>query len=486
MTDRPPHPIRIIVTDDLRRSRLTVFFRFFLAIPHLFWAGLLGSAVTIGVFFNWFIVLVKGKTPDGLHDFFAGYLRYLTHVEAYFLLAAGPFPGFYPFDEKAYPIDLAIGPAERQNRWKVFFRLFLAVPALLISGTLFISAGRTGGYFSGGLAFGLAFFCWWVGVFRAHTPRGMRDLIVYCLGYSAQVTGYLFLLTDRYPYTGPNAFMPGADSAAEPPPPPVWMLEEYRADREMLVLTLVTHDASGALAGRRSVRVPAAGAEGRLVVGSPVPDDILGAYAEAPAPAPQPLAEAEPHPVAMSVTGDLHRSRVLVLFRLPIAIPHLVWWVLWSVVALVVVLLAWFSALVIGRVPSPFHRFLARFVRYSTHLFAFLSLAGNPFPGFVGKPGTYPVDLDLPAAGTPQRRLVTLFRIFLAFPALVISGGVYGALWTVAFLGWFVALFLGRMPDGLRNLGTYALRYSGQVNAYLYLLTERYPYSGPHADPASP
>ena len=28
------HPVRLVVTDDCRRSRLTVFFRLLLAIPH--------------------------------------------------------------------------------------------------------------------------------------------------------------------------------------------------------------------------------------------------------------------------------------------------------------------------------------------------------------------------------------------------------------------------------------------------------------------
>jgi hypothetical protein len=39
-----PHPIRLIVTDDLRRSRLTVFFRLLLAIPHFVWLLLWGIA----------------------------------------------------------------------------------------------------------------------------------------------------------------------------------------------------------------------------------------------------------------------------------------------------------------------------------------------------------------------------------------------------------------------------------------------------------
>ena len=41
------------------------------------------------------------------------------------------------------------------------------------------------------------------------------------------------------------------------------------------------------------------------------------------------------------------------------------------------------------------------------------------------------------------------------------------------------ALALGRMPEGLRNLGAYCLRYSAQTYAYAYLLTDSYPYSGP-------
>jgi len=49
-----------------------------------------------------------------------------------------------------------------------------------------------------------------------------------------------------------------------------------------------------------------------------------------------------------------------------------------------------------------------------------------------------------------------------------------------------VALFLGRMPVGLRNLGVFALRYSAQVNGYLLLLTDRYPFSGPSLEQLPP
>jgi hypothetical protein len=58
-----------------------------------------------------------------------------------------------------------------------------------------------------------------------------------------------------------------------------------------------------------------------------------------------------------------------------------------------------------------------------------------------------------------------------------------------AFFGWFASLVLGRMPRSLREAQAYALRYSAQTSAYLLLVTDRYPYSGPalgSPEPAMP
>jgi hypothetical protein len=184
-------------------------------------------------------------------------------------------------------------------------------------------------------------------------------------------------------------------------------------------------------------------------------------------------------PVTLSIADDLERSRVLVLFRLPLAIPHLVWFYLWTYAAMLVGLVSWVSALVIGRPPRLFFRFLSAYVRYQTHFWAFVTLVGNPFPGFVGQPGSYPIDLHLPAEPQTQRRLVIFFRVLLVLPAFAVYSVLTYAQYLVAFLGWWVALVLGRMPEGFRDLGAYILRYAGAVNAYLYLLTERYPNASP-------
>ena len=86
--------------------------------------------------------------------------------------------------------------------------------------------------------------------------------------------------------------------------------------------------------------------------------------------------------------------------------------------------------------------------------------------------------------GIPLVGLV--LRWILLIPHWLIIG-ILGFLAGLSVLvSWIPVLFLGRMPDGLRNLGAYSLRYAGQVNAYLYLVTPRYPDSGPRPDPSSP
>jgi hypothetical protein len=88
------HPIYLEVTDDLRRSRLTVFFRLLLALPHLLWLSLWSIPAWLAVIPQWFITLFAGRPSERLFRFIAVYLRYATHVNAYTLLLANPFPGF--------------------------------------------------------------------------------------------------------------------------------------------------------------------------------------------------------------------------------------------------------------------------------------------------------------------------------------------------------------------------------------------------------
>jgi hypothetical protein len=154
-------------------------------------------------------------------------------------------------------------------------------------------------------------------------------------------------------------------------------------------------------------------------------------------------------------------------------IPHFIWLYLWAIVVLLAAILAWFATLFAGRCPNGLHNFIARFLRYSTHVNAYLWLIANPYPKFSGNPG-YSIDL---AVDPPERqnRWVTGFRLILAIPALIVAGVLGQVMQIIGFLGWFVCLALGRMPKGMRDLSAYCLRYSQQTYSYSFLLTSRYP-----------
>jgi Domain of unknown function (DUF4389) len=184
-TERVQHPIRLVVTDDLQRNRLTVFFRLILAIPHLIWLFLWGIVATLAAIANWFATLVKGESPEGLHNFLATYLRYMTQVYAYILLIADPFPGFG--GKPGYPVEIEVDPPQPQNRWTVGFRIFLAIPAFIIAG-IFGYLNRI-----------LALFSWFVALVLGRVPEGLRNVAAFALRFEQQTAGYTLLLTGRYP-----------------------------------------------------------------------------------------------------------------------------------------------------------------------------------------------------------------------------------------------------------------------------------------------
>jgi len=180
------------------------------------------------------------------------------------------------------------------------------------------------------------------------------------------------------------------------------------------------------------------------------------------------------HPIRLVVNDDLQRNRLTVFFRLILAIPLILWVILWGVIAMLAYIVNWFATLIMGRSPDGLHNFLATFLRYSTPLRAYLLLVADPYPPFTGRPGTYPIDLEI---DPPQRqnRLTVFFRWILAIPALLLTNILSNLSQLLAIFSWFIALVMGRVPEGLRNFAALAIRIETQTYAYLLLLTGRYP-----------
>lgn len=182
------HPVRLLANDDLRRSRLTVFFRLLLVIPHVIVLAVWAIFAYVAVFLAWLIGIFLGRVPDGLHSFIASFLRYSTRVSAYFGLLANPFP---PFGSGgSYPVDVEIDPAAPQGRLSIFFRIILAIPALILVYVFRIGTNI------------VALLGWFAGVILGRMPAGLEGFGTYCLRYETQTYGYLMLLTNRYPSLG--------------------------------------------------------------------------------------------------------------------------------------------------------------------------------------------------------------------------------------------------------------------------------------------
>jgi hypothetical protein len=412
------HPVRLVVDDDLRRSRLTVFFRLLLAIPHLIWVTLWTIGVVVIGLVAWVIALVRGQLPDGLHDFLAMYVRYVTHLGAYLALAANPYPGFT--GKPGYPVDVEIPGPQPQSRATIALRLLLAIPALILAATLgsgtgggSASSGRNGrGQFAastgvGGVAAVCAFLGWFASLARGRMPNGLRDLGAYGVGYTAQAYAFTLLLTDRYPNADPDELGP----AWSLPPHPVrleldddgrrsrltvafrlllalphlvwltlWSIAAILAAIANWFVALATGRSATALHRflaayvRYSVHVTAF----LFLVANPFPG-----FAGTPG-----------YPVDVAIEEPGLQNRWITLFRTFLSLPAFLITSALAGALFVVGFLGWFAALATGRMPTGLRNLGAMSLRYQaqTHVYWFVLNDRYPYasPALRPPPGPEP------------------------------------------------------------------------------------------------
>lgn len=206
------YPIELRVPPDLdSRNRLTTAFRPILALPHLLlvgvpialallgdwgwgaggngaqWSsgGLLGAVAALVALIAWFAILFTGSHPEGLWNLAAFYLRWRARAMAYIALLRDEYP---PFGDGRYPVVLSIEPPKLpRNRVTVAFRIFLALPHLLVLVVLGLFWTLT------------SIVAWFAILFSGRYPAALYRFAVGVLRWSTRVEGYLLLLTDEYP-----------------------------------------------------------------------------------------------------------------------------------------------------------------------------------------------------------------------------------------------------------------------------------------------
>jgi hypothetical protein len=179
-------PVRLDVEYADKLSRLLIFVKWLLAIPHfiiLYVLLLIMYVITVIAFFT---ILFTRKYPQGMHNFSVGVFRWQSNLLAYVLLLRDEYPPF-SWEDGKYPVSMEIDYPAELNRWAPLYKWLLVIPNILVLAIVGI------------VAYILIFVGWFAILFTGKLPRGIFDFIVGWMRWTMRANGYTYLLRDEYP-----------------------------------------------------------------------------------------------------------------------------------------------------------------------------------------------------------------------------------------------------------------------------------------------
>lgn len=186
------------------------------------------------------------------------------------------------------------------------------------------------------------------------------------------------------------------------------------------------------------------------------------------------------YPVTVMFNPPERVPRWMPLFGWLLAIPHLIVLYLVGIAAGICTIIAWFSGVIVGRIPVGLLGFIAGFHRYQLRVATYLLFLRGAYPSFnlnseMTDPRTDPVVVVDFAPTEKRNRLTIFFRVLLAIPQMIVLWFIGIAMYVVIVIAWFAVIILGRWPNGLRSFVLGALRWQTRYSAYVSLLTDAYP-----------
>ena len=185
------------------------------------------------------------------------------------------------------------------------------------------------------------------------------------------------------------------------------------------------------------------------------------------------------YPVTYEADYARERNRLTTFFRIILAIPWLIVLYIYAIGAFVVVLIAWFALLILGRYPDWAYNFNSGVLRYLIRANAWIYLQTDRFPPFGLSPDpTYPVRVQVAPRAEKQSRLKTFFRIILIIPLEFVALGINYVHLGAALIAWLTIVFRGYQPAGVHNALAFTNAWHARTLAYLMLLRDEYPPVG--------
>ena len=178
-------------------------------------------------------------------------------------------------------------------------------------------------------------------------------------------------------------------------------------------------------------------------------------------------------PIAVGIAPAVPQSRLTVLVRLLLAIPHFIVLYFVFIAVAVVAFIGWWGALFTGRLPQFAADFLTGALRWQTRVQGYAYLLTDQYPPFGFGDTDYPVRV----ATRPGRlnRLAVFFRLILLIPVFILTAllgyGIVGA----GVVIWLIVLVRGSMPESLQQSVGAVLRFSARTYGFYFMLTSEYP-----------
>lgn len=178
--------------------------------------------------------------------------------------------------------------------------------------------------------------------------------------------------------------------------------------------------------------------------------------------------------VQYEVTYSESRSRLTTLFRIILAIPHLIVANLLLRVAQVLGVIQWFIIVFTGKRNRGLFDLQNQWLAYGASTYSYVGVMFDRFPPFVSLNGLEEMRYRLDHV-EDANRLTNLLRIIWAIPAIIIGTIIVFAGTIVTIISWITIVIIGSHPRGMFDFLVKVHRYAVRLNAYLLLMTDTYP-----------
>ena len=183
----PQYPVRLEVEYPERLSRLLIFVKGLLAIPHFFALTLLGIGALVAAIIGWFAVLFTGRWPEGLFNYITGVMRWGARLGAYIYLLTDRYPPFTLAEVADYPVHLQVDYPEQVARWRPLLNWLLAIPVGIAMYVILL------------VGFVAMFVGWFAILITGRLPQGLFNAVVVMLRWTLRLNVFQYWMTEQYP-----------------------------------------------------------------------------------------------------------------------------------------------------------------------------------------------------------------------------------------------------------------------------------------------